>query len=67
MGDVTLMGMIGAFLGWEVLLPTLFLASLLGLLPSLVKVLKIVWRWLSGRKSSTKESEIFFGPADWRH
>ena len=39
MGDVKMMGMVGAFLGWKGVLLTLFLGSLLGSLVGLVLVL----------------------------
>ena len=40
-GDVTLMGMIGTFLGWQICIPVFFLASILGLLPAVI-------RWICG-------------------
>ena len=39
MGDVKMLAMIGAFLGWRLVLATLFLASLSGSLVGLVIVL----------------------------
>ncbi len=61
-GDVTLMAMIGSFLGWQSILPILFCASFLGLGHSLYKLLIIIQKRLLGRKSSAGDHEIPFGP-----
>lgn len=50
LGDVKFMGAIGAFLGWQGVLYTLFLGSLLGAL------------WGSLHKLRTGQGEIYFGP-----
>lgn len=52
-GDVKLLGMIGAFLGWKIVLTTLFLASFIGTLVSLLLILF---------KKKTFEDYVPFGP-----
>ena len=61
-GDVTLMAMIGSFLGWQILPPTLFLASLLGLVQASYKLAKWVAKMLAGGKSRSTDRELPFGP-----
>jgi leader peptidase (prepilin peptidase)/N-methyltransferase len=65
-GDVTLMAMIGSYLGWEPMPPILFFAAFLGLIPSLGRCLiYIVLKarsWFSGKKRDLTLGEIPFGP-----
>ncbi len=61
-GDVTLMAMIGSFLGWQILPPTLFLAAFLGLIHAFLKVLNAIRKWATGRQLTTSDREIPFGP-----
>lgn len=61
-GDVTLMAMIGAFLGWQIIPPALFLAAILGLVHAFLKVLNTIRKFLSGRGLSSADREIPFGP-----
>ena len=61
-GDVTLMAMIGAFLGWQILPPVLFLAAFLGLAHALWKVMNALRKMVLGRKLSGSDREIPFGP-----
>jgi leader peptidase (prepilin peptidase)/N-methyltransferase len=65
-GDVTLMAMIGSFLGWHPMPAVLFLAAFLGLIPSigrvLIKVALTVGSWFSRRKIHLPLGEIPFGP-----
>lgn len=61
-GDVTLMAMIGAFLGWWSLPPTLFLAAILGLIHAVLKLFGSLRKWLMRRKLSASDGEIPFGP-----
>ncbi len=62
MGDVTLMGMVGAFLGWQAAVLTYFIAPFLGLGHALWKLLKKVRKRLSGKKLSSADSELPYGP-----
>ncbi len=61
-GDVTLMAMIGAFLGWQILPPTLFLASLLGLFQGVYKLVGWIGKMIRRGKSRSTDREVPFGP-----
>ena len=61
-GDVTLMAMIGAFLGWQVVPPTLFLGAILGLVQGLYKLAVWVEKLILRQKSRSSDREIPFGP-----
>lgn len=61
-GDVTLLGMVGAFLGWQAAVLTFFLAAFVGLVPALVKILLNLLKYLSGGRISAADREIPFGP-----
>jgi leader peptidase (prepilin peptidase)/N-methyltransferase len=61
-GDVTLMGMIGAFLGWQAAVLTFFIGPFFGLAHAVWKLALYVGKRLSGRKLSTADREIPFGP-----
>ncbi|MDB5351597.1 MAG: prepilin signal peptidase PulO-like peptidase [Planctomycetota bacterium] len=61
-GDVTLMAMIGSFLGWQILPPAVFLAVLLGLIEPLVKSVRMLWILIVHGKFRPVDSEIPFGP-----
>jgi leader peptidase (prepilin peptidase)/N-methyltransferase len=61
-GDVMLMGMIGAFLGWQAAVLTFFLAPFAGLAHAVWKLLKYFKKGLSGGQLSSADREIVFGP-----
>jgi leader peptidase (prepilin peptidase)/N-methyltransferase len=61
-GDVTLMAMIGSFLGWQAAVLTFFIGPFFGLTHSLWKLMLLLGKKLSGRKSSRADHEIPFGP-----
>jgi leader peptidase (prepilin peptidase)/N-methyltransferase len=61
-GDVTLMAMIGAFLGWQAAVLTFFLAPFFGLAHAVWKMAKYLAKRLRGEKSSSTDREIPFGP-----
>lgn len=61
-GDVTLMAMIGGFLGWEAAVLTFFLAPFFGLAHALGKFLIWLTKVLTGKSSSTADREMPFGP-----
>ena len=61
-GDVTLMAMIGTFLGWQPLPIILFLAALLGLVHALSRLCVMIVRWLRGGRFRGMSKPIPFGP-----
>lgn len=61
-GDVTLMAMIGSFLGWQIAVLTFFLAPFFGLSHAMAKLIVYLGKRLSGQKVSSADREIPFGP-----
>jgi leader peptidase (prepilin peptidase)/N-methyltransferase len=61
-GDVTLMAMIGSFLGWQAAVLTFFLAPFFGLGHALAKLISYLGKRLSGRGATSADREIPFGP-----
>jgi leader peptidase (prepilin peptidase) / N-methyltransferase len=62
LGDVTLMAMIGSFLGWQAAVLTFFLAPFFGLVHALWKMFKYIIKRLTGGQLSSTDREIPFGP-----
>jgi leader peptidase (prepilin peptidase)/N-methyltransferase len=61
-GDVRLMGMIGAFLGWQAAVITFFVAPFLGLGHALWKLLSYLKKRFSGQQFSSADRELPYGP-----
>lgn len=61
-GDVTLLAMIGAFLGWQAAILTFFLAPFFGLAHALGKTVRLVIRFATGLKIRGVDRELPFGP-----
>lgn len=61
-GDVTLLAMIGAFLGWQAAVLTFFLAPFFGLTHAFGKLVRLAGKWLTGRELSGSDHELPFGP-----
>jgi leader peptidase (prepilin peptidase)/N-methyltransferase len=61
-GDVTLLAMIGAFLGWQAAVLTFFLAPFFGLGVAVWKLGKLLRKKLAGLKTKASEHEMPFGP-----
>jgi leader peptidase (prepilin peptidase)/N-methyltransferase len=61
-GDVTLLAMIGAFLGWQGAILSFFIAPFFGLAHALWKLIRYVGKRLSGDQCSSADREIPFGP-----
>ncbi|MDR3619183.1 MAG: prepilin peptidase [Paludisphaera borealis] len=61
-GDVTLMAMIGSFLGWQAAVLTFFLAPFFGLAHALFKLTTYLQKRLRGGQLSSADREIPFGP-----
>jgi leader peptidase (prepilin peptidase)/N-methyltransferase len=62
LGDVTLMGMIGAFMGWQAAVLTFAIAPFLGLAHACWKLLKLLRKWMRGDKLSSADRELPLGP-----
>ena len=60
LGDVTLMGMIGAFMGWQAAVLTFFLAPFIGLAQAAWKLFKKIKKWIGGRQLSSCRSRNSF-------
>jgi leader peptidase (prepilin peptidase) / N-methyltransferase len=61
-GDVTLMGMIGAFLGWRAAILTFFIGPFFGLGHALWKFLKFIKKKLAGGQLTSADRELPYGP-----
>ncbi len=61
-GDVTLMAMIGSFLGWQPVILTFFLGPFFGLPVSLPKLAIKYFKLWTGRPISDQDNELPFGP-----
>lgn len=61
-GDVTLMAMIGSFMGWQAAVLTFFLAPFFGLGQAAVKLFVKYGKRLAGRPLSSLDHELPFGP-----
>ncbi len=61
-GDVTLMAMIGAFLGWQAAVLTFFIAPFFAIAHMVWKAVAYLGKLLSGRKLTSADREIPFGP-----
>jgi leader peptidase (prepilin peptidase) / N-methyltransferase len=62
LGDVTLIGMIGAYLGWQAAVLTFFLGAFVGLGHAIWKLVRKWKKRLSGGKLSSSDSELPYGP-----
>jgi leader peptidase (prepilin peptidase)/N-methyltransferase len=62
LGDVTLMAMIGSFLGWQAAVITFFLAPFLGLGHAAWRLLSYVKKRIMGDECSGTDREIPYGP-----
>ncbi len=61
-GDVTLMGMIGAFLGWQAAILSFFAGAFFGLAHALWKLSIYVRKWIRGQQLSSADRELPLGP-----
>jgi leader peptidase (prepilin peptidase)/N-methyltransferase len=62
LGDLTLLGMIGAFMGWQAAILTFFLAPFFGLGQAAWKMFHKFKKWIRGRQLSAADREMPFGP-----
>jgi leader peptidase (prepilin peptidase)/N-methyltransferase len=61
-GDIHILALIGAFLGWQVAIVTPFLAAFVGLVPALWKFTIYLGKKFAGRKYTSADREMPFGP-----
>jgi leader peptidase (prepilin peptidase)/N-methyltransferase len=61
-GDIHILAMIGAFLGWQAAVVTPFLAAFVGLVPALGKLAVYLAKRITGRKYRPSDREMPFGP-----
>jgi len=61
-GDIHILGMVGAFLGWQAAIATFFLAPFFGFLPAILKYATYLAKLITGRKVTGGDREIPFGP-----
>jgi leader peptidase (prepilin peptidase)/N-methyltransferase len=61
-GDVTLMGMIGSFLGWQAAVLTFFIGPFFGIGHAIWKLLKYIRKRLVGGQLSSSDRELPYGP-----
>lgn len=62
LGDATLMGVIGAFLGWKATIIAFFIAPFFGLSHAVWKLGRLIMRKLSGQPTTQADREMPFGP-----
>jgi leader peptidase (prepilin peptidase)/N-methyltransferase len=61
-GDVTLLAMIGAFLGWQAAVLAFFLGAIYAFAHAIVKVARAIAKLIRGAKLKGSDREIPFGP-----
>ncbi len=61
-GDIHILALIGAFLGWQAAVLTPFLAAFVGLVPAVWKLASYLGKRLTGRKYRSTDREMPFGP-----
>jgi len=61
-GDIHILGMIGAFLGWQATVLTIPLAAFVGLVPALYKLTLYLFKRLTRQKVVDSDRELPFGP-----
>jgi leader peptidase (prepilin peptidase)/N-methyltransferase len=62
LGDVTLLGMVGAFLGWQAAVLTFFVAPFFGLAHAAWKMMIYLRKRLGGGQLASSDREIPYGP-----
>ena len=61
-GDIHILAVVGAFMGWQAAVLTFFLSAFFGLIPSLMKLIPYLMKRITGRQWNPSEREIPLGP-----
>jgi leader peptidase (prepilin peptidase)/N-methyltransferase len=61
-GDIHILAVVGATMGWQAAVLTIFLSAFLGLIPAVAKLVPYAIKRLSGREWNASEREIPYGP-----
>ena len=61
-GDIHILALIGAVMGWQAAILTVFLSAFFGLIPAVAKLIPYAIKRLSGREWSASDREIPYGP-----
>ena len=62
MGDIHILAVVGAVMGWQASVLTFFLSAFFGLIPSLMKLIPYLIKRLTGRQWNRSDREIPLGP-----
>ncbi len=61
-GDIHILAVIGAVMGWQAAVLTVFLSAFIGLVPAVAKLVPYAIKRLTGRQWNASDREIPFGP-----
>jgi leader peptidase (prepilin peptidase)/N-methyltransferase len=61
-GDIHILAVVGAFMGWQAAILTFFLSAFFGLIPALAKLIPYLVKRLTGRQWNPSDREIPLGP-----
>lgn len=61
-GDIDILAVVGAFMGWQAAVLAFFLSAFFGLIPALMKLVPYVVKRVTGRQWNPSDREIPLGP-----
>lgn len=61
-GDIHILALVGAVMGWQAAVLTFFLSAFFGLIPAVAKLIPYAIKRISGRQWDASDREIPFGP-----
>ncbi len=61
-GDIHILAVIGATMGWQAAILTVFLSAFMGLIPAVAKLIPYAVKRLSGREWNASDRELPYGP-----